>query len=80
MKRTQENDYGFERGPLGAQYCTHPDREWCDCDACHSDREAEMKRKAANKRARENRKARQEVMESCGLVRGKDSMGRTIWE
>lgn len=27
-----------------------------------------------------NRKEKDEVMKSCGLVKCKDSMGRTIWE
>jgi hypothetical protein len=32
------------------------------------------------RKARATRRARNAAMESCGLVRGKDSAGRTIWE
>lgn len=32
------------------------------------------------KKARENRHAREDAYRSVGLVRGKDSMGRTLWE
>lgn len=38
------------------------------------------KRAERNERARMNRAARREVFKACGLVRGRDSMGREIWE
>ena len=31
-------------------------------------------------KARENRKERESVMRDCGLSKGKDSMGRVIWD
>ncbi len=39
-----------------------------------------QKRQAKNEKAKRARIARKEIMESLGLTRGKDSMGRTIWE
>jgi len=51
---------------------------------CHEhgcpDAAADLKRQIRNRRARENRKARESAMRDCGLVAGKDSMGRRIWE
>jgi hypothetical protein len=41
---------------------------------------SDAKRQERNRRARINRKARHELMMDCGLVRGKDSMGRVIYE
>ena len=38
------------------------------------------KRLTTNLRARQNRREYASVMSDCGLVRGKTSTGRTIWE
>jgi hypothetical protein len=61
-------------------YCSHPDQTWCDCDWCRLVRADDSKRQERNRRARINRQARHELMTDCGLVRGKDSMGRVIYE
>ena len=37
-------------------------------------------RNRRNQRNRSSRQARNEAMDACGLKRGKDSLGRTIWE
>jgi hypothetical protein len=35
---------------------------------------------AKKAQSKANRKALEQVKRDCGLVKGKDSMGRTIWE
>jgi hypothetical protein len=45
-----------------------------------ADRAAEAKRKARNARARANRQARESAYRDCGMVAGRDSAGRRIWE
>lgn len=40
----------------------------------------EEKRKARAQRARENRKAREQVMRDCGLVKVRGALGGTYWE
>lgn len=51
---------------------------------CHEhgcpNKAADAKRQERNKRQRENRKARHEALTGLGLVRCKDSAGRTIYE
>ena len=47
------------------------------CQVCE---EAETKRQKANQRRRANRKAREEVMESLGLVKVRGNLGGTYWE
>ena len=39
-----------------------------------------IRRNRRNQRNRSSRQARNEAMDACGLKRGKDSLGRTIWE
>lgn len=41
---------------------------------------AELARRRRNKRQRIARRSSTEVYRSLGLVRGKDSLGRVIWE
>lgn len=42
--------------------------------------EEKAKREKRNKRAKDNARERHALLVSCGLTRGKDSMGRTIYE
>ena len=85
------NEYGMQRGPLGLEYCSHPERSFCDCDACHSDAinrtkeyesEAtrEAKRKERNRRARINRHERNQAMRDLGLVKVRGALGGTYYE
>ena len=50
------------------------------CGEVISLREQEIKRQERNRKARVSRKARHELMLDCGLVKGRDSMGRVIYE
>ena len=49
------------------------------CDSCDAREEAARKAKRnANRKAA--RKANDQARRDCGLVKGKDSLGRSIWE
>ena len=43
-------------------------------------RDRKLLRILRNAKARANRAARREAYLDCGMVRGRDSMGREIWE
>jgi len=57
--------------------------EWLAAKASHKNqtpdcRECNDRRKT--RRATASRKAREQLMIDCGLVKGKTALGRTIWE
>lgn len=64
--------------------CMCGDLECVSCGTAQGTRtetpEETRKRQERNRRARLNRKARHDALTSLGLVRCKDSMGRTIYE
>jgi hypothetical protein len=50
------------------------------CEECTDQTCAKCKRFKRNAKARENRKARDEAMRSCGLVKVRGALGGTYWE
>jgi len=69
------------RASLMQHACLERDTNTGRCDdPCAACDVIDAARQARNARARVNRKARHELMDSLGLVRGRDSMGRVIYE